>query len=96
MIGFSFETISVGNRAQGLTSSVYTLTGPKAAESAFITCEGSSIRYTYHGSNPTTLVGHVLPEGGFLVLKDIRQISKFRAISIGETEATLTATYERQ
>jgi len=94
-VGFDFETIAVSSSAVTLTASKYHPTGADKADSAFLTLEGGDIRYRYDGGDPTALVGHLLSDGGFLVLLGQNQMEKFKAIRVGGRDGSLSATYER-
>lgn len=94
LTAFSFETVKVGNKAQKLTSAVFA-PADGLAERAFVTCEGE-IRYKYCGGDPLVDEGHLLRDGGFLILKGELQIRNFKAISTGTEEAILSVSYERK
>jgi len=91
MNAFNFEQLKASDRAQKLSSTKY-----GSAERAFITLELSEIRYRYDGGEPTATEGHLLHEGGFLVLNGIQQIESFKFIKSNETEAILSISYERE
>jgi hypothetical protein len=94
-VGFDFEVIAVSNTAITLTALKYQPTGADKADSAFITLEGGDIRYRYDGTAPTATVGHLLSDGGFLVLIGQNQMEKFKAIRVGGRDGSLSVTYER-
>ncbi len=97
-VAYDFETLVVSNSAVGLTQSKYRPdSGPQDnATKAFLTLEGGQIRYTFHGSNPTTTVGHVLDAGGFLVAEGQHQMEKLKLIRTGSTDGTFSISYERE
>lgn len=95
LTGFAQEQVTVSNSAVGLTSATYAPGAAGNAERAFITCHQAAVRYMYHGSNPTSTTGHVLQDGGFIILENQHQIDKFKAIRAGDTDAILEVTYER-
>ena len=91
---FSHETLPIADTPTILTRLTYS---PKdgVASKAFITCEGEC-RYTYHQDGaPSLYKGHLLRDGGYIVLHDIRQIEHFKAIRVGEGVCTLSISYER-
>jgi len=94
--GYANETITVYNKIYSLNSSFYkdTINAP-GADVAFVTNYGDAIRYFYDGSEPTKNLGHVLPDGGVLILEGRQKIENFKFTNLsGET--TLTVTYERR
>jgi hypothetical protein len=97
-IGMNFESITVDNTAGGvaLTASKYRPTGSVQAETAFITTEDATIRYTYDGTAPTSSLGHKAAAGTTLVLKGQNQMETFRAIRTTGTNGVLMVTYERE
>lgn len=60
---------------------------------AFITCEGSDIRYRFDGGDPTNEEGHYLSDGESLILDSHHNIVQFRAIREGDRDAVLRITY---
>ena len=93
-VGFAFETITVGNTVAVLTATTYRPSGDQA-DSAFLTLEGADIRYRYDGGNPSSSVGHLLSDSGYIVLTGQNQMEKFKAIRVGGRDGTLSVTYER-
>lgn len=96
-IGYAFEQITVSTTEKTLTASKYkessTIGG---AHCALVTNSGASIRYTYDGTTPTSTVGHLLPDGGNIVLTGQNQMASFQAIRAGSTDSVITITYERE
>lgn len=67
-----------------------------SAERVFLTCEGGDVRYRYDSvGEPENQVGHLLTDGGYLILQGTQQIENFKFIQAGESVATLSASYER-
>lgn len=86
LTAFLFETLIVTDKVVGLTHS---------AEEAFVTLQGSDIRYTYGGQDPTQLEGHILHSGHSLRLHGDNQVKSFKAISTSDKPAILSVSYER-
>ena len=96
-IGYDSEGLTVSNTVQVLTPDKYkNSTTSGGASSAFITNYGASIRYTYDGTTPSSTVGHVLPDGGILVLQGQNQMESFKCIRLSSTDSALYCTYERE
>ncbi len=96
-IGYAFEQLTVTNSVQVLTPSKYMAsTTIGGASSAFLTNYGAAILYTYEGTTPSATVGHVLPDGGVLVLTGQNQMSQFKAFRQGSTDSLISITYERE
>lgn len=91
---FAFETIRI-------TDKVISLTQDKigSAERVFITCEEGDLRYRYDGGNPTITEGHLLQDGGFIVLQGTQQIKDVKFIknynSASDSNPKITASFER-
>lgn len=95
--GYAFEALTVANTAQVLTPTVYKDSATSGgAASAFITNYGAEIRYRYDGGTPTASVGHVLPDGGILVLQGQNQMALFKCIRTGSVSSEISTTYERE
>jgi len=96
-IGFATETLLVSNSVQVLSPSIYApSTTSGGAASAFLTNYGASIRYFYSGANPDASTGHVLQDGGMLVLTGQNQMASFKCIRLSSEDSTITITYERE
>ena len=95
-IGFAFEQLTVTSGVQVLTPTKYKDSVTSGgASSAFLTNYGAAIRYTYDGTTPSTTVGHVLPDGGILVLNGQNQMSAFKCYAVsGNSE--ISVSYERE
>lgn len=96
LTGFAYEQLTVSNSATGCTSGTYKPGAQGNAERAYVQCVQGSIRFMYHGSNPTTTTGHKLEDGGFIYLQGLHQIDNFKAIRQGSVDAILEITYERE
>jgi hypothetical protein len=96
-VGFAFEQLTVAGTVQVLTPSKYKDSATSGgASSAFLTNETASIRYTYDGTTPSATVGHLLTDGGTLVLMGQQQMASFKCIRVSGVSATITVTYERE
>lgn len=95
-VGFAFEALTVTDSVQVLTPSKYgdSETSGGASE-AFISNDGAEIRFRYDGGTPTSTVGHILADGGILVLKGQQQMSSFKCIRTGGVSSEISITYER-
>lgn len=95
-IGYDSEALTVTNAIQVLTPSKYMeSTTSGGASSAFITNYGAAIRYRYDSGSPSATVGHVLPDGGVLVLNGQNQMAAFKCFRVS-TDSEIYATYERE
>lgn len=94
-VGRSMETLTVTNAVQVLTPALYsasTMSG--GAQEAFLTNYGAAIRYSYcSGVTPSATNGHVLPDGGTLVIKGQQQMKDFKCFRVA-TDSEITVTYE--
>ena len=96
-IGFAYEQLTVTAGVQVLTPSKYAgAQNYEAGASASITILGGDIRYTYDGTTPSATVGHVLRDGGVLVLHGQNQMSQFKAYRYGAADVELSCTFERE
>lgn len=96
-IGYAFEQLSVSTGVQILTPSKYMdSTTAGGATDAFITLNGGNIRYCYDGTSPTSTNGHILLDGGSLVLKGQNQMANFKCIQTGSSGSEISITYERE
>ena len=95
-IGYSFEQLAVSNSVQVLTPSLYMpSTTSGGASSAFLTNDGAAIRYTYEGTTPSATVGHLLSDGGTLILNGQNQMAQFKCIR-ESADSEISITYERE
>jgi hypothetical protein len=96
-VGYAFEALTVAGSVQVLTPSVYKdSTTSGGATEAFISNSGADIRFRYDGGTPTSTVGHILSDGGILVLKGQNQMSQFKCIRTGSVSSEISITYERE
>ena len=96
-VGIAFEQLSVTTSVQTLTPSKYQPSNVSGgASEAFLTLESGDIRYTYDGTTPSSTVGHLLKDGGVLVLKGQQQMSTFKCYQTGASGSTITVTYEHE
>jgi hypothetical protein len=94
-IAFEYEQLSVSTSIQVLTPSKYADSSGGATD-AFLTLNGGNIRYTYDSTSPSGTVGHVLLDGGILVLKGQNQMSNFKCYQTGSAGSEISVTYERE
>ena len=85
---FGFESLTVGASAVGFSSA-------NDARAALVTVEDASIRFRIDGTDPTSEVGHLLNPGDSIILRNVNNIRRFRAIRAGTADATLRVTYFR-
>jgi len=96
-VGFSFEQLTVTSAVQVLTPAKYTAQGGfTGASEAFLTLNGGNIRYKYEGGTPSSTEGHLLTDGGMLVLKGQQQMKDFKCIKTGASDSEISITYERE
>lgn len=81
-----FESLMVSTSAVGLTA-------VGSPTTAIITITGGDIRFRSDGNDPTTLIGHVVFDGGAITLSSAEDIASFRVIRDGGTDATLSISY---
>lgn len=95
-VGYDSESLTVDTNVNVLTPSKYqdSITNGGASE-AFITLDTANMRYRYDGGTPTSTVGHILNDGGVLVLKGQNQMSNFKFIQTGASSGSVYVTYER-
>ena len=83
-----FETVTVSTVSKPLTQTKllnYT--------QAFITVETAPVRFQVDGTLPTAAVGHQLDAGDTLSLDSRTQLTNFKAIRTGGTDAVLSVSY---
>lgn len=96
-IGFAFEALTVADSVQVLSPSLYKDSSTSGgADSAFLTNDGAEIRYRFDGGTPTSTVGHVLADGGILVLQGQNQMAAFKCIRTGAVSSEISVTFERE
>jgi len=95
-VGYDAESLTVDTGVNVLTPTKYkdSATSGGATE-AFITLETANMRYRYDGGTPSSTVGHILYDGGVLVLKGQNQMSNFKFIQTGASAGSIYVTYER-
>jgi hypothetical protein len=94
-IGYAYEQLTVTTAVQVLTPSKYAEVKGGATD-AFLTLNGGNVRYTYDGTTPSGTVGHVLLDGGILVLKGQNQMSNFKCYQTGSAGSEISVSYERE
>lgn len=96
-VGYDFEALTVADSVQVLTPSKYKNSNTSGgAIEAFVTNDGAEIRFRYDGGTPTSTVGHILADGGIIVLKGQNQMESFKCIRTGSTSSEISVTYERE
>lgn len=90
---FAHEKITVSNSAVSLTTATYTTDGEKAKR-AIITVESAQLRYRYDGTAPTSSVGHLLNPFDVITILGSDNITNFKAIRAGSTDAAISCSYE--
>ncbi len=94
--GYATESLTVTNSVQVLTPTIYKDSVTSGgAQTAFLTNYGAAIRYLYSGATPDASTGHVLQDGGILVLQGQQQMKDFKCIRLSSTDSIITVTYER-
>lgn len=97
-----FEQVTVSTTAIGCTTAkirTNTSTGvtKQDARAILATVEGTAgtndIRWTCDGTTPTTDVGHVLKAGQSLIVRGLGNITNFRMIRDGASDAIVSITY---
>ena len=96
-IGYATESLTVSNSVQVLTPSKYAPVAahPSGADSAFVTNYGNAIRYFYDSTTPDASTGHVLADGGILILQGQNQMSQFKCIRVS-ADSVITVTFEAE
>jgi hypothetical protein len=79
-------SLTVSSTAVGLSSP------PRGANMAILTVHSHPIRFLVDGTTPTTSLGHYAADKYEIVLKRT-EISNFKAIREGGTDATITVSY---
>lgn len=89
---------TVIRRAQAVAASAVALSGVSLAElmsyklnSAWITCTGNALRYSWDANNPSGTAGHVLPVNTPLQINGQGRIVAFRMI--GDAGAAVVVTF---
>ena len=85
---FAYETLSVSTSAVPFTSATF-----DRANVAFVTVEGSPVRYRVDGTAPTASVGHELLVGDALRLNNHSEVENIQFISIDGNTATLRCSF---
>ncbi len=94
----NFEVLDVGASAAYFTRSKIKPTSGTyngmTAQAALLSLEGGDLRFRLDGvSPPTSTSGHYMVSGDSFLLIGAQAINQFRAIAVGSTDGTLTATY---
>lgn len=92
---FDFESITVAATAIGFTAATFDPSDAASAQRAVLSVETAQIRYRYDGTDPTSLIGHILEPGDTLVVDGYTNINAFKAIRTGATSGTIRVTFER-
>lgn len=95
-IAVSHEKLTVDDSVTVLTASKYFPDdGRGSCQRAFITIEGSSMRYLTTGNDPTSTEGHLMQNGSSMFVTGDQNIKSFKIISIGSRTGFIQVTYER-
>ena len=81
-----FEKLTISDSAKGLTSN-------KIGEGCFITVEDADIRCRWDGTDPDTSTGHLILNGGSLVLNNPGDVTNLRMIRDAATDAIIQVTH---
>lgn len=92
---FAAETIAVSSTAIGPTAATVNPTTTRGASQMYCSVEAQPIRYRFDGTNPTALVGHPAVAGTTLTVTGAANITRFKAIKSGATDASVFCTYSR-
>jgi len=96
----SFEQITVDGTVKTFTASKYAYRGttgasanrPRTAQVARVTVETAGIRYTVDGTNPTTLIGHLVAAGTTFDIEGYDAIKAFK-VTQAAGAAQISVTY---
>lgn len=95
-IAFAHESITIDNTAGGVILTVNTYTpgsGKRTATEAYLSAETAQMRFTFDGTAPTSSTGHLLNVGESVTIRNLNNITNFKAIRTGSVSGTLKATY---
>ena len=84
----AYETLTVSTSAVPFTSATF-----GRANAAFVTVEGSPVRYRVDGTAPTSSVGHELLVGDVLRLEHHSEVENVQFISADGNTATLRCSF---
>lgn len=88
--------VPIGRQRLTVSTAVVTLTPTSGANVAYITVEAQPLRYTLDGTNPVAATtGHLTLAAAVIRLYSSGQLSGFKAIRDGVTDAVLEITYGR-
>lgn len=85
--GANSESIVISNTAVALT------TIPASAQAAHISVHEQRLRFYYDGSTPTATSGHVGIVDREIDLESREEVTNFKAIREGGTDARISVTY---
>lgn len=92
---FAFEQLTISTVVLPLTALTYIVdSSGEKAKRAVITITGAQIRYTYDGTTPTSSVGHLVNPFDVITIIGSDNISNFKAIRAGSSDAIISVTYE--
>lgn len=91
---YAFESVTVSTTSIGLTAGNFD-NNTESVKRIIITIESAQIRWRYDGGAPTASVGHLNNPFDTIILVGRTNISNFRAIRAGSTDATIRVTFER-
>jgi hypothetical protein len=93
MRAYAFESITVSTVAIGGTSATYAPEPSTAPTMAIVSVESNPIRFRIDGTNPTSSVGHAAVDTNYIQLCGTKDVTSFRAIRSGASDATIRVTY---
>ena len=89
------EIIAPGSSlALGFTAGKIAVAGKEKAIRAWLTVEGADVRYSIDGVDPTSLVGHLITDGGYAEIEGITNLTRFKIIAVSGTPS-VTVSYSR-
>lgn len=92
---YDSEKITVADTAIGFTAAKLTPSSSGPPTIARVYLETAQIRFTVHGTDPTSTTGKILEVGQEIEIDSFHDISKFKAIRTGSTSGVITVHFER-
>ena len=90
-----YEALNVGDTAAGITSALILPTSGHKQTKAWITVEGSPIRFRVDGTDPTATEGHLVDTGEAFEINGFLNLQRFRAIRITTYACSLRVSVGR-
>lgn len=95
VIGYDDITIDATAGGVPLTAAKLNPATGTRCRAVFFSVDGAAVRFTMDGTAPTSSVGHLLADGGSLMLHGQTALKNFRAIRSAGVSATARVTYYR-